>query len=58
MIEEELLPADFKANKDREVVKMNRVLFTTGGIPLNVKLTGEVYVLKNNDKEQIIQFLE
>ncbi len=58
MIEEELLPADFKANKDREVVKMNRVLFTTGGLPLEVKITGEVYLLKYDDKEQRIQFLE
>jgi len=58
MIEEELLPADFKANKDREVVKMNRVLFTTGGLPLKVRLTGEVYLLKNNNIEQMIQFLE
>jgi CRISPR-associated protein Cas5h len=58
LIEEELMPADFKDNNDREVVKMNRVLFTTGGIPLKVKLAGEVYILKENDKEQIIQFLE
>ncbi len=58
MIEEELMPADFKANDDREVVKMNRVLFTTGGIRLKVKLTGTVYLLKHNNNEQIIQFLE
>jgi CRISPR-associated protein Cas5h len=58
MIEEELMPADFKANGDREVVKMNRVLFTTGGIPLKVKLTGTVYLLKHNNNKQLIQFLE
>ena len=58
MIEEELMPADFKANNDREVVKMNRVLFTTGGIPLNVRLNGNVYVLNDDGQKQIIQFLE
>jgi len=58
MIEEELMPAEFKANKDREVVKMNRILFTTGGVPLNIKMTGTVYELINNGQKQIIQFLE
>lgn len=58
MIEEELMPADFKANNDREVIKMNRVLFTTGGVPLNVKFTGTVYVLHDGEEKQIIQFLE
>jgi len=58
MIEEELMPADFKSNYDREVIKMNRILFTTGGTPLKVKLTGDVYVLKDNNTKQTIQFLE
>ncbi len=58
MVEEELLPADFKANNDREVIKMNRVLFTTGGVPLNVRLTGKVCILLENNREQIIQFLD
>jgi len=58
MIEEELMPADFKADYDREVVKMNRVLFTTGGIPLDINMTGKIYVLKNNEETFNIQFLE
>ncbi|MBN1340589.1 MAG: CRISPR-associated protein Cas5 [Bacteroidales bacterium] len=58
MIEEELMPADFKANNDREVIKMNRILFTTGGIPLDVKLNGNVFVLHDNNQRQTIQFLE
>ena len=58
MIEEELMPADFKSNYDREVIQMNRILFTTGGIPLKVKLTGEVYVLRDGNAIQTIQFLE
>lgn len=57
LIEEELMPADFKTNNDREVIKMNRVLFTTGGIPLKVKLSGNVYILKGH-QEQMIQFLD
>ena len=59
MIEEELLPADFKSNKDREVVKMNRVLFTTGGQSLSVRLSGDVYILNDSKgNKQTIQFLE
>jgi CRISPR-associated protein Cas5h len=57
-IEEELMPADFKANYDREVVKMNRVIYTTGDLPLTVKLTGLIYKIKDQDQTLNIQFLE
>lgn len=58
MIEEELLPADFKDDNDRELSKMNRVLFSTGNMPLNVKFSGDLYALKSDNSEQIIQFLD
>ncbi len=58
MIEEELLPADFKANNDRELVKMNRVLFSSGNIPLNVKFSGTLYTIKEKNTTQTIQFLD
>src|SRR6056297_2953739 len=45
-IEEELMPADFKANFDREVEKMNRVIYTTGDVPLYVKFSGTLYSFK------------
>ncbi len=57
-VEEELLPADFKTDGDREVSKMNRVLFTSGDIPLKVRFTGLFYVLQEIDSLQTIQFLD
>lgn len=57
-VEEELLPADFKANFDRELSKMNRVLFTTGNIPLRVRYTGTTYTISTETETQTIQFLE
>jgi CRISPR-associated protein Cas5h len=57
-VEEELLPADFKANYDRELSKMNRVLFTTGNIPLKVKYTGKYFELRSQTERQTIRFLE
>ncbi len=58
MIEEELMPADFKENGNREIVKMNSVLFTTGNIPLQVYFTGDLYVISRNTLHQTIQFLD
>ena len=60
-IEEELMPADFVANNDREVYRMNRVLFTTTQFPINAKLTGTYYEIPKDDDTSIIeniQFLE
>ena len=57
-IEEDLLPADFKGNKDREVISMNRLIFTINDIPLKVDITGTYYQLTKNGKVQNIQFLK
>ena len=58
MIEEELMPAEYNANNDREVIKMNRILFTTDGTPLKVRLKGKIFILKDdNNSVQNIQFL-
>ena len=57
-IEEELIPADFKSNYNRELSKMNRVLFTTNKFPLKVKFHGIIYQLKNEIETINIQFLE
>lgn len=54
-VEEELMPSDFIADYNRELSKMNRVLFTHNSLPLTVTYTGAYYVL--NGKE-IIAFLE
>jgi len=57
-VEEELLTADFKADGDREVSKMNRVLFTSNDIPLKVRYTGIFYSIQDVDSLQTIQFLD
>ena len=57
-IEEDMLPGDFIANGNREVRKMNRLLFSITPHPLRVKLTGSYYVLKNDTGELNIQFMD
>jgi CRISPR-associated protein Cas5h len=54
-VEEELMPADFIANNNRELSKMNRVLFTHNALPLSVVYSGVYYVLNNTYN---ITFLE
>jgi CRISPR-associated protein Cas5h len=58
MIEEELLPADFVADFDRELSKMNRVLFSTTSRKIKVQLSQPHLTLRNEDEEQKILFLE
>lgn len=58
-IEEELMPADFIANHNREVKAMNRVLYSISGSPFEVRLNGKMIHLESNDrKSEYIQFLE
>jgi len=54
-VEEELMPADFVADFNRELSKMNRVLFTHNALPLRVIYTGDCYIL---EQAQTITFLE
>ncbi len=54
-VEEELMPADFVANYNRELSKMNRVLFTHNALPLSVVYSGAYFVLQNTYN---ITFLE
>lgn len=56
-IEEDLLPADFLANFNREVKSMNSVLFTQEDIPLKVQLTGTYFEITDGANIQNIQFL-
>jgi len=58
MIEDEIMPADFKANYDRELSKMNKVLFIDGSNKLKVKFSGIYYQLNDNSSHLNIQFLE
>jgi len=58
MIEEELLPADFIKNHDRELKKMNRVLFSTSMAGMKVELNRNYYKLLGIEETQHILFLE
>lgn len=57
-IEEEMMPADFIANYDREVEKMNRLIYTTGDIPLYAKFSGTLYSFRIQNETVNIQFLD
>ena len=58
MIEEELLPADFVRNYDRELRKMNRTLFSTSPTGMRLELNRSHYQLTNAEEVQNILFLE
>jgi CRISPR-associated protein Cas5h len=57
-LEEELLPADFMGDYQRELVAMNRVLFSTDGQPLRAQVTGEYLELHEYGEMQRLLFLE
>lgn len=58
-VEEDMLPGDFIGNGNREVRKMNRLLFSITPNPLRVKMNTSYYELKKNRKEALrIQFMD
>lgn len=58
-LEEELMPADFKANGNRELSKLIRVLFSTQGKPFPVELNAPFFSVPDTDGNlQNILFLE
>lgn len=59
IIEEEMMPADFVGNQNREVKDMVRILYSLSGIPIEAKIRGNYYEIKD-EKDNIlnIQFLE
>lgn len=59
IVEEEQMPADFIANYNRELKKINRMLFSVSGSTIKAKLkSGNVaFQLINKGAEQIIQFM-
>lgn len=57
-VEEDMLPGDFIANRNREVRKMNRLLFSITPNPLRVKLNKSYYSLKSETSELNIQFMD
>lgn len=57
-VEEELMPSDFLSNNNREVRRMNRILFSTTANPLRIKLNTACYKIKFPKEEIIIQFMD
>lgn len=58
-VEEDMLPGDFKANGNREVRKMNRLLFSITPNPLRLKLKDFYYNLKKVESEELnIKFMD
>ncbi len=59
MIEEEMLPADFVANNNRELRKLLRMMYTTGGVTLRACVSRPYFALQTaQDSVECIQFLE
>jgi CRISPR-associated protein Cas5h len=57
-IEEDMMPGDFIANGNREVRKMNRLLFSTTQNPIRVKLNTHYFQIKLSDETINIQFVD
>lgn len=58
-LEEEMMPADFVANGNRELSKLLRVLFSTQGKPFSVELNAPFFAIPDRDGNlQNILFLE
>lgn len=57
-IEEDMMPGDFVANSNREVRKMNRVLFSTSAAPLHVKLNTFCYQVSLKNETIRLQFVD
>lgn len=58
LVEEELLPAAFVDDYNRELSSMQRVLFSTDGRPLHVKIEGEYLAVNNGDETEFITMLD
>lgn len=57
-VEEDMLPGDFIGNGNREVRKMNQLLFSITPHPLRVKLNTRFYQVKTNTEQLNIQFMD
>ena len=57
-VEEDMMPGDFVANENREVRKMNRIVFSTTPNPLRVKVTQPLFRISLNNEPLNIQFMD
>lgn len=60
IVEEELMPADFVANYNRELQKMNRMLFSVSVSQLKARLNESAMVIEliKGEKKKLIQFMK
>jgi CRISPR-associated protein Cas5h len=60
IVEEELMPADFVANYNRELQKMNRMLFSVSASQLKARLKDSAMVIEliEGEKRKLIQFMK
>jgi len=58
LLEEEIMPSDFKENHSREVVKMNKVIYSTTGNSFKAIISGFYYELQHNNEKVNIQFFD
>lgn len=60
IVEEELMPADFVANYNRELQKMNRMLFSVSASQLKARLKESAMVIEliKGEKKKLIQFMK
>jgi CRISPR-associated protein Cas5h len=57
-VEEDMMPGEFAANNDREVVKMNRLLYSTTSEPLRIKVKGSYFSINTESELLNIQFMD
>jgi CRISPR-associated protein Cas5h len=60
IVEEELMPADYVANYNRELQKMNRMLFSVSASQLKARLKESTMVIEliRGEKRKLIQFMK
>jgi CRISPR-associated protein Cas5h len=57
-VEEDMMPGDFVANENREVRKMNKLIFSITPNPLRIKITEPFYKIKLPEEVINIQFMD
>ncbi|HRP33517.1 MAG TPA: CRISPR-associated protein Cas5 [Agriterribacter sp.] len=57
-VEEDMLPGDFVGNRNREVRRMNQLLFSITPHPLRVKLNSSFYQIATGSEGLNIQFMD
>lgn len=57
-VEEDLMPGEFVANGNREVKKMNRLLFSTTNLPIRVRLKQDYFEIETKSGPLNIQFMD